>query len=101
MAARKKPLRAVADGERIAKPETLLEAIESGDVLAILKAQRRIIAQSLMTAAENTRPQFSNELTKLTDKITAEEAARRRASSERESSATAERTRNGWDQSAI
>ena len=100
MTARKKPLRAVADGERVTDPD-LLEAIESGDVLAILKAQRRIIAQSLVTAAENTKPQFSNELTKLTDKITAEEAARRLASTERESSATAERTRDGWDQSAI
>jgi hypothetical protein len=68
-------LRAVVDGERLAPP-TLLEAVESGDILAIMKAQRRIIAESLATAAENTRPQFSNELNKLNGLIREEESRR-------------------------
>ncbi|MBF6188001.1 hypothetical protein IU414_06565 [Nocardia farcinica] len=71
-----KPLRVVSDEERDATPPTLLEAVESGDLLAIMKAQRRIIAESLITAAENTRPQYSNELNKL-NKLIAEEESRR------------------------
>lgn len=54
---------------------SLLEAVESGDVLAILKAQRRIIAEGLVSAQDNTRPQYSNELNKL-NKLIAEEEAR-------------------------
>ncbi|MGI5223052.1 hypothetical protein [Nocardia sp. CA-290969] len=71
-----KPLRVVSDEERDATPPTLLEAVEAGDLLAIMKAQRRIIAESLITAAENTRPQYSNELNKL-NKLIAEEESRR------------------------
>lgn len=96
-----KPLRAVRAGERPQNPPTLLEAVESGDVLAIMKAQRRLIAESLSTAQENTRPQFSNELNKLNALITAEEARRGLEDEERDSAATAKPTRHGWDQSAI
>lgn len=71
-----KPLRAVGDDERAGEPPTLIEAVESGDILAIMKAQRRIIANSLVTAADNTRPQYSNELNKL-NKLIAEEESRR------------------------
>ena len=73
--AAKAPLRVVSKEERKVPP-TLLEAVESGDVLAIMKAQRRIIAESLATAAENTRPQFSNELNKLNGLIREEESRR-------------------------
>lgn len=75
----RKPLRVVSVEEREpgpVAPQTLLEAVESGDILAIMKAQRRIIAESLTTAAENTRPQYSNELNKL-NKLIAEEESRR------------------------
>jgi hypothetical protein len=68
-------LRVVSDGEREVPP-TLLEAVEKGDILAIMKAQRRIIAESLTTAADNTRPQFSNELNKLNALIREEESRR-------------------------
>lgn len=71
----RKPLRVVKDEER-ETPPTLLEAVEAGDILAIMKAQRRIIAESLATAAENTRPQFSNELNKLNALIREEESRR-------------------------
>ena len=76
---RKLPLRAVAEGEVSAvsePPMTLLDAVESGDVLAIMKAQRRLIAESLAVASENTRPQYSNELNKL-NKLIVEEESRR------------------------
>lgn len=75
MSARKSSLRAVKPDEREIPP-TLLEAVEAGDILAIMKAQRRIIAESLLTAPDNTRPQFSNELNKLNALIDAEETAR-------------------------
>lgn len=71
-------LRAVAPNEKPEPPEqppTLLEAVESGDILAIMKAQRRIIAKSLSEASENTRPQYSNELNKL-NRLIAEEESR-------------------------
>lgn len=74
MAARK-TLRVVTDDEK-ATPLSLLEAVEAGDVLAIMKAQRRIIAESLTNAADNTRPQFSNELNKLNALIREEESRR-------------------------
>lgn len=73
--AEKKPLRAVAADERCAIPPTLLEAIESGNVLQMLLAQRRLIAEALVNASENTRPQFNNELNKL-HRLIAEEEAR-------------------------
>lgn len=71
-------LRAVAPDEKPVapvEPPSLLEAVESGDVLDIMKAQRRIIAKSLSEASENTRPQYSNELNKL-NKLIAEEESR-------------------------
>lgn len=77
--ARKSTLRAVAPNEappQPAEPQSLLDAVESGDILAIMKAQRRLIAESLATASENTRPQYSNELNKL-NKLIAEEEARK------------------------
>jgi len=74
----KTALRAVASDEKPEpkKPLTLLEAVEAGDMLAIMQAQRRIFAESLATATENTRPQFSNELNKLNALIREEESRR-------------------------
>ena len=42
-----KRLRAVTEKDVPAKPKTLVEAIESGDYLEILRAQRRDIAKDL------------------------------------------------------
>lgn len=78
-----KSLRAVTDDERRAVPPSLLEAVESGDVLDMLEAQRRLIAEALVQAADNTRPQLNNELNKLHSLIR-EERARRNAVSEAE-----------------
>ena len=78
-----------------ATPPTLLEAVESGDILAIMKAQRRIIAESLATAAENTRPQFSNELNKLNALIRDEES--RRAVESADESVVAPMEPTVWD----
>jgi hypothetical protein len=83
----KNTLRAVGEDERPAepvKPKTLLEAVESGNVLEMLKAQRRLIAADLVNAAENTRPQFNNELNKL-HRLIVEEEARERVAHDEES----------------
>lgn len=47
MAARKPALRAVAPGERAARPSTILEAAEAGDRLEELRSMRRRIARTL------------------------------------------------------
>lgn len=75
----KPALRSVAPDETPetpATPQTLLEAVESGDILDIMLAQRRLIAESLTKAGDNTRPQYSNELNKL-NRLIAEEKSRR------------------------
>ncbi|MFE3051593.1 hypothetical protein [Nocardia sp. NPDC059239] len=99
MAARepKPPLRVVLDTERTEPPAppTLLEAVESGDILAIMKAQRIIIAESLVTASENTRPQYSNELNKLNRLIADEEA--RRVTELADASVVAALETEAWD----
>jgi hypothetical protein len=87
-------LRVVAPDDREA-PATLLEAVEAGDILAIMKAQRRIIAESLATAAENTRPQFSNELNKLNALIREEES--RRVVESADASVVAPLETQAWD----
>ncbi|MFE3060586.1 hypothetical protein [Nocardia sp. NPDC059239] len=97
------PLRVVPSGEAVAsaepepKPEPLglLDAVESGDVLAIMKAQRRIIAESLTNASENTRPQYSNELNKLNKLITEEES--RRVTESTDASVVAPLEVEAWD----
>jgi hypothetical protein len=77
----RKPLRAVGDEERRAEPPTLLDAVAAGDELDMLLAQRRLIAESLSSAAESVRPQLNNELNKLHSLIR-EAQARRLAASE-------------------
>lgn len=79
----RKPLRAVSEEERAKAPKTLLEAVESGSVLEMLLAQRRLIAEALVSATENTRPQFNNELNKL-HRLIAEEQAREEAAAAEE-----------------
>lgn len=89
--ARKTQLRSVAPGEvpppaedvEPVAPPTLLEAVESGSVLQMLLAQRRLIAEALVAAAENTRPQFNNELNKL-HRLIAEEESREKAAAQEE-----------------
>lgn len=94
MAARK-ALRVVKEDEQNVEPLSLLEAVEKGDILAIMKAQRRIIAESLTTAADNTRPQFSNELNKLNALIREEES--RRAVEASDASVVAPLEPTAWD----
>lgn len=94
----KAQLRAVAPDEKASEPDvplTLLEAVEDGDNLAILKAQRRIIAKGLTNAAENTQPQFNQQLVKLNELIAAEEA--RRHTELAESSVVAELEVEQWN----
>jgi len=83
VSAKKASLRTVAQDERRADPPTLLEAVETGDVLDMLLAQRRLIAEALTQASDNTRPQFNHELNKL-HVLIREEQARRSADEERE-----------------
>ena len=91
----RKALRVVSDDEVSADPLSLLDAVEAGDVLAIMKAQRRIIAESLVKAADNTRPQFSNELNKLNALIREEES--RRAVETADNSVVAPMEPTAWD----
>lgn len=91
-------LRAVAPDEKPAEPETpltLLEAVESGDFLAILKAQRRGIAEAWMNATENTKPQFDQRLEKLNALIREEES--RRAVEAADESVVAPLEPTAWD----
>ncbi|UQE73851.1 hypothetical protein MYK68_14040 [Gordonia sp. PP30] len=79
---------------------TLKQAVASGDVLAMLKAQRRLIATSLVEAAENTRPQFNNELNKLHALIRDEEervAALAQAKADADESAAAASDDDSFD----
>ena len=95
-----KTLRAVAEDERRKAPPTLLEAVEGGDVLEMLLAQRRLIAAALTTASEGTRPQFNNELNKLHTLIAAEEA-RRAATAEQAAAERGIREDEPFDASAV
>lgn len=79
----RKPLRVVSEDDAPANPKSLLDAVESGSVLEMLLAQRRLIAEALVNAQENTRPQFNNELNKL-HRLIAEEEAREIAAAQEE-----------------
>ena len=79
----RKPQRAVPEGERRSAPPSLVEAVESGDVLDMLVAQRRMIAEAMTTAADNTRPQLNNELNKLHALIREEQSRRDRVHDEK------------------
>jgi len=95
-----KTLRAVGEGERRKAPLSLLEAVESGDVLEMLHAQRRLIAEALTSAAENTRPQFNNELNKLHALIATEES-RRAAEVEQKAAQSGDVADAAFDASAV
>lgn len=88
-------LRIASEGDKPDEPKDLLEAVASGDHLAIMKAQRQLIAESLVIASENTRPQYSNELTKLNKAIAEEED--RRAIEDQESSVVVPLESQAWD----
>ncbi|MGC5249506.1 hypothetical protein ACPXB3_21580 [Gordonia sp. DT219] len=95
----KPPLRAVSNEERRREPPTLAEAVESGDVLDMLLAQRRLVAEALTQSADNTRPQLNNELNKL-HVLIREEQVRRRTVAEQSSSAEVD-VDDGFDANAI
>ncbi|MEW1705965.1 hypothetical protein AB0230_01880 [Microbacterium sp. NPDC089190] len=80
-----KGLRAVGEDERPAddwKTMSIQEAVLTGDVLLMLRVQRRETADSFAKAGDNTRPQLNNELNKLHGLIAAEEALRALAAEE-------------------
>lgn len=72
MATKRAGLRVAAEGDTPAPDLKLDAAVEADDELAILVAQRRIVAAAMMTASDNMLPGLSNELTKLTASIKAE-----------------------------
>ena len=88
-------LRVASEADTPSAPLSLPDAVEAGDILAIMKAQRRIIAESLTTAPDNTRPQFSNELNKLNALIREEES--RRAVESADESVVAPLEPTAWD----
>lgn len=91
----KKHLRAVSDDEVAPPPLTLMEAVEQGDPLAIKKAQLRLMAESIMEAGENTRPQYDQRISRLTDEIA--ELESRRATESADSSVVADLEPMAWD----
>lgn len=97
-------LRAVGEDERPPEPEKVLsltEAIDAGDVLAMLKAQRRLIGEAMAQAADNTRPQLSNELNKLHVLIRDEEARRKVEAEEEVAARGDDVSRKPFDASAV
>lgn len=103
------PLRAVDDAPDDDAPERcstcsheLLEALDSGSVLDMLRAQRRLMARGLVTAAENTRPQFNQGLNKLHELIAAEEArVAAEAEAEKQEAPADDDTDEGFDPSTV
>jgi hypothetical protein len=65
----------------------------------MLLAQRRLIAEALVNAQENTRPQFNNELNKL-HRLIAEEQAREIAAAHEEAE-RAEAADEAFDPEAV
>lgn len=94
MSARKNSLRVVSEDEK-RTPLTLLEAVALGDPLAIKKAQLRLMAESAMAAGENTRPQYDQRISKLTDEIA--ELESRRAVEDGDASVVAPLEAQAWD----
>lgn len=91
----RKPLRVVSEDERPEEPQTLLEAVASGDALAIKKAQLRLMAASIMEAGENTRPQYDQRISRLTDEIA--ELESKRAIESEDESVVADLEVEAWD----
>ena len=87
-------LRVVSDDEA-ATPLSLMDAVESGDPLAIKKAQLRLMAQSILEAGENTRPQYDQRISRLTDEIA--ELESRRAIESADESVVADLEPLAWD----
>ena len=99
----RKTLRAVGEDERPEEPTTpttLAEAVESGNVLDMLLAQRRLIAAGLEAAADNTRPQLNNELNKL-HALIREEQAREAAAAKEEAERVEAVADEEFDASAV
>ena len=77
------------------EPPTLPAAVESGDLLAILKAPRRNITQSPPESAGNTRPPFPHQPTQLNGLIREEES--RRSVEDEDSSVVAPLEAQAWN----
>ena len=70
-----KRLRAVTEKDVPAKPKTLVEAIESGDYLEILRAQRRDIAKDLPDERGPAKAALHRQLALISKEIEALEAS--------------------------
>ncbi len=105
MATRQKPLRAVAPNEkapratRKAKPPTLNEAIESGDYLEILRAQRRDIVASLPEEKGPAKAALHRQLAIISKDIQALEAKKAQADQEDSEGVVVED--EAWDAEAL
>lgn len=103
-APRKKPLRAVAPNEkaprtRKVKPPTLNEAIESGDYLEILRAQRRDIVDALPDEKGPAKAALHRQLAMISKDIQALEA--KQAQAEKEDAEGAVVDDEAWDPEAL
>lgn len=98
-------LRAVQDGDTPEapagtapeKPKSLAEAVESGDYLEILKAQRRDIVASLPGESGQAKATLHRQLAALSKEIRGIEAAAKRDGN----SVVVTTSDKSWDQSAI
>lgn len=102
--AKQSGLRAVGHDERPPeewKTMSIQDAALTGDVLLMLRVQRREIADSFAQAGDNTRPQLNNELNKLHALIAAEEAVRLQASQEERRGSQNASERRSFDSAAI
>lgn len=105
MAARQKTLRAVSPNEkaprapRRTKPPTLNEAIESGDYLGILQAQRRDIVSSLPEEKGPAKAALHRQLAMISKEIQALEA--KQAQADREDAEGVVVEDEAWDFEAL
>ena len=88
-----KRLRAVSPDEKPTKPLTLVEAIESGDYLEILRAQRRDIATSLPDEKGPAKAALHRQLAIISKEIEGLEAA----SADSPQSVVAQTDDEAWD----
>lgn len=100
-----KPLRAVAPGEkaprapRRKKPPTLTQAIESGDYLEILRAQRRDIVRDLPEERGPAKAAMHRQLILISKEIQALEA--KQAQAEKEDAEGVVVEDEAWDAEAL
>lgn len=101
MSRKESKIRLVGDGERpceAEKPMTLAQAIETGDYLTILRAQRREIATSIPEEKGPAKAALHRQLALVSKEIEQLEAKRREADAEEAGAAIPDEK---WDAEAI